>query len=44
MTQNLAVAGVFTAVLVAWGLVGTLLLWLGVAGHEDPSVTGKDTA
>lgn len=30
--------------LVASDMIGTLLLLLGVAGHEDSTVTGKDTA
>ncbi|MFH8798864.1 heavy metal translocating P-type ATPase [Streptomyces sp. NPDC017936] len=36
--QNLAIAGAFIAVLVAWDLVGTLPLPLGVAGHEGSTV------
>jgi heavy metal translocating P-type ATPase len=36
--QNLVVAGVFIAVLVAWDLIGTLPLPLGVAGHEGSTV------
>lgn len=36
--QNLAVAGTFITVLVAWDLVGTLPLPLGVAGHEGSTV------
>ncbi|MGW1145494.1 heavy metal translocating P-type ATPase [Streptomyces sp. NPDC002454] len=36
--QNLAVAGTFIAVLVAWDLIGTLPLPLGVAGHEGSTV------
>ncbi|MFP8942006.1 heavy metal translocating P-type ATPase [Streptomyces fenghuangensis] len=38
VVQNLAVAGVFIAVLVAWDLIGTLPLPLGVAGHEGSTV------
>ncbi|MFD1829966.1 heavy metal translocating P-type ATPase [Streptomyces desertarenae] len=38
VVQNLAVAGVFIAVLVAWDLFGTLPLPLGVAGHEGSTV------
>ncbi|MGW1439886.1 heavy metal translocating P-type ATPase [Streptomyces griseus] len=36
--QNLAVAGTFITVLVAWDLVGALPLPLGVAGHEGSTV------
>ncbi|MEV7278816.1 heavy metal translocating P-type ATPase [Streptomyces sp. NPDC093111] len=36
--QNLAVAGTFLTVLVAWDLLGTLPLPLGVAGHEGSTV------
>ncbi|MFE3489994.1 MULTISPECIES: heavy metal translocating P-type ATPase [Streptomyces] len=36
--QNLAVAGTFITVLVAWDLVGTLPLPLSVAGHEGSTV------
>ncbi len=36
--QNLAIAGTFIAVLVAWDLIGTLPLPLGVAGHEGSTV------
>ena len=36
--QNLAVAGTFITVLVAWDLMGTLPLPLGVAGHEGSTV------
>ncbi|MGW3288675.1 heavy metal translocating P-type ATPase [Streptomyces sp. NPDC001002] len=36
--QNLAIAGVFIATLVAWDLIGTLPLPLGVAGHEGSTV------
>ncbi|MGW2592913.1 heavy metal translocating P-type ATPase [Streptomyces sp. NPDC001515] len=36
--QNLAVAAVFITVLVAWDLIGTLPLPLGVAGHEGSTV------
>ncbi|MFJ9037322.1 heavy metal translocating P-type ATPase [Streptomyces sp. NPDC102406] len=38
VVQNLAVAGGFIAVLVAWDLCGTLPLPLGVAGHEGSTV------
>ncbi|GAA2436577.1 heavy metal translocating P-type ATPase [Streptomyces macrosporus] len=38
VVQNLVVAGVFIAVLVAWDLIGTLPLPLGVAGHEGSTV------
>lgn len=38
VTQNLAIAGVFLTVLVAWDLIGTLPLPLGVAGHEGSTV------
>ncbi|QIQ01687.1 heavy metal translocating P-type ATPase [Streptomyces liangshanensis] len=38
VVQNLAVAGVFITALVAWDLVGTLPLPLGVAGHEGSTV------
>ncbi|WP_344629945.1 heavy metal translocating P-type ATPase [Streptomyces glaucosporus] len=38
VVQNLAVAGTFIAVLVAWDLFGTLPLPLGVAGHEGSTV------
>ncbi|SEP80098.1 heavy metal translocating P-type ATPase [Streptomyces radiopugnans] len=38
VVQNLAIAGVFIAVLVAWDLIGTLPLPLGVAGHEGSTV------
>ncbi|MFD8076867.1 heavy metal translocating P-type ATPase [Streptomyces sp. NPDC059718] len=34
VVQNLVIAGAFIAVLVAWDLIGTLPLPLGVAGHE----------
>ncbi|GGU14619.1 hypothetical protein [Streptomyces coeruleorubidus] len=43
-SDELHVAGEFIAVLVASDMIGTLLLSLGVAGHEDSTVTGKDTA
>lgn len=36
--QNLAIAEIFTTVLVAWGLIGTLLLPLGVTSHEGSTV------
>ncbi|RPK92420.1 putative cation-transporting P-type ATPase J [Streptomyces sp. ADI98-10] len=36
--QNLAIAGTVIAVLVAWDLIGTLPLPLGVAGHEGSTV------
>ncbi|MEU6554412.1 heavy metal translocating P-type ATPase [Streptomyces sp. NPDC046915] len=36
--QNLAIAGAFIALLVAWDLLGTLPLPLGVAGHEGSTV------
>ncbi|GED89056.1 metal-transporting ATPase [Streptomyces sp. 6-11-2] len=36
--QNLVVAGAFITVLVAWDLIGTLPLPLGVAGHEGSTV------
>ncbi|MFF9221762.1 heavy metal translocating P-type ATPase [Streptomyces viridosporus] len=36
--QNLAIAGVFITALVAWDLIGTLPLPLGVAGHEGSTV------
>ncbi|MBN9636377.1 MAG: cadmium-translocating P-type ATPase [Actinobacteria bacterium] len=35
---NLAIAATFIAVLVAWDLVGTLPLPLGVAGHEGSTI------
>ncbi|MEU5947359.1 heavy metal translocating P-type ATPase [Micromonospora sp. NPDC047465] len=35
---NLAIAGTFIAVLVAWDLIGTLPLPLGVAGHEGSTI------
>ncbi|MFF0164519.1 heavy metal translocating P-type ATPase [Streptomyces prasinus] len=38
IVQNLVVAGVFITVLVAWDLIGTLPLPLGVAGHEGSTV------
>ncbi|MEU5216588.1 heavy metal translocating P-type ATPase [Streptomyces sp. NPDC020807] len=38
VVQNLAVAGAFLTVLVAWDLIGTLPLPLGVAGHEGSTV------
>lgn len=36
--QNLVIAGAFMTVLVAWDLIGTLPLPLGVAGHEGSTV------
>ncbi|MFE9045899.1 heavy metal translocating P-type ATPase [Streptomyces sp. NPDC007818] len=36
--QNLAIAGAFITVLVAWDLIGTVPLPLGVAGHEGSTV------
>ncbi|MGW4373886.1 MULTISPECIES: heavy metal translocating P-type ATPase [unclassified Streptomyces] len=36
--QNLVIAGTFITVLVAWDLMGTLPLPLGVAGHEGSTV------
>ncbi|MET9683199.1 hypothetical protein [Streptomyces coeruleorubidus] len=49
--RNPAIAGAFRAVLVAWDLVGTLMLPLGVAGREGLRLvreaawtrSGKDT-
>ncbi|MGW4934915.1 heavy metal translocating P-type ATPase [Streptomyces sp. NPDC004166] len=38
VVQNLIIAGVFIAALVAWDLIGTLPLPLGVAGHEGSTV------
>ncbi|MFF7469183.1 heavy metal translocating P-type ATPase [Streptomyces sp. NPDC008092] len=38
VVQNLVIAGVFIAALVAWDLAGTLPLPLGVAGHEGSTV------
>ncbi|WP_228974649.1 heavy metal translocating P-type ATPase [Streptomyces sp. DH12] len=38
VVQNLVIAGVFIAALVAWDLLGTLPLPLGVAGHEGSTV------
>ncbi|MFI1570638.1 heavy metal translocating P-type ATPase [Streptomyces anulatus] len=38
VVQNLVIAGIFIAVLVAWDLIGTLPLPLGVAGHEGSTV------
>ncbi|MGW7091219.1 heavy metal translocating P-type ATPase [Streptomyces sp. NPDC054874] len=38
VVQNLAIAGTFIAALVAWDLIGTLPLPLGVAGHEGSTV------
>ncbi|MGW4031605.1 heavy metal translocating P-type ATPase [Streptomyces sp. NPDC004838] len=36
--QNLVIAGIFITALVAWDLIGTLPLPLGVAGHEGSTV------
>ncbi|GAA2631415.1 heavy metal translocating P-type ATPase [Streptomyces axinellae] len=36
--QNLVIAGTFITALVAWDLIGTLPLPLGVAGHEGSTV------
>ncbi|GAB3444333.1 cobalt-translocating P-type ATPase CtpD [Streptomonospora sediminis] len=38
VAQNLAIAGVFIAVLVVWDLAGTLPLPLAVAGHEGSTI------
>ncbi|MDX2852981.1 heavy metal translocating P-type ATPase [Streptomyces sp. PA03-3a] len=38
VVQNLAIAGLFITALVAWDLIGTLPLPLGVAGHEGSTV------
>ncbi|MEU7197503.1 heavy metal translocating P-type ATPase [Streptomyces xinghaiensis] len=38
VVQNLCIAGVFITALVAWDLIGTLPLPLGVAGHEGSTV------
>ncbi|MEU3055402.1 heavy metal translocating P-type ATPase [Streptomyces griseus] len=38
VVQNLTIAGVFITALVAWDLIGTLPLPLGVAGHEGSTV------
>lgn len=38
VVQNLVVAGVFITGLVAWDLIGTLPLPLGVAGHEGSTI------
>ncbi|MDI5964542.1 heavy metal translocating P-type ATPase [Streptantibioticus silvisoli] len=38
VVQNLVVAGLFITALVAWDLIGTLPLPLGVAGHEGSTV------
>ncbi|MEV7993933.1 heavy metal translocating P-type ATPase [Streptomyces sp. NPDC086077] len=38
VVQNLAIAGTFITLLVAWDLIGTLPLPLGVAGHEGSTV------
>ncbi|MGI5254255.1 heavy metal translocating P-type ATPase [Actinacidiphila glaucinigra] len=38
VVQNLTIAGLFITALVAWDLIGTLPLPLGVAGHEGSTV------
>ncbi|WP_033894168.1 heavy metal translocating P-type ATPase [Streptomyces anulatus] len=38
VVQNLTIAGVFITALVAWDLIGTLPLPIGVAGHEGSTV------
>ena len=38
VVQNLAIAGIFITALVAWDLIATLPLPLGVAGHEGSTV------
>jgi P-type E1-E2 ATPase len=38
VVQNLVIAGIFITVLVAWDLIATLPLPLGVAGHEGSTV------
>ena len=38
VVQNLVIAGTLIGVLVVWGLVGTLPLPLGVAGHEGSTI------
>ncbi|MFI2642126.1 heavy metal translocating P-type ATPase [Streptomyces sp. NPDC018610] len=38
VVQNLVIAAIFITVLVAWDLIGTLPLPLGVAGHEGSTV------
>lgn len=38
VTQNLVIAGLFITTLVAWDLIATLPLPLGVAGHEGSTV------
>ncbi|MFG2133042.1 heavy metal translocating P-type ATPase [Streptomyces sp. NPDC048751] len=38
VVQNLVIAGAFITVLVAWDLIGTLPLPLGVAGHEGSTI------
>ncbi|MFE7757552.1 heavy metal translocating P-type ATPase [Streptomyces sp. NPDC057418] len=38
VVQNLVIAGAFITALVAWDLIGTLPLPLGVAGHEGSTV------
>jgi cation-transporting P-type ATPase D len=38
VTANLAIAGAFITVLVAWDLFGHLPLPLGVAGHEGSTI------
>ncbi|WP_367540224.1 heavy metal translocating P-type ATPase [Streptomyces globisporus] len=38
VVQNLVIAGIFITVLVAWDLIATLPLPLGVAGHEGSTI------
>ncbi|GAA1709286.1 hypothetical protein GCM10009680_57820 [Streptomyces yatensis] len=38
VAQNLVIAGIFITLLVAWDLIATLRLPLGVAGHEGSTV------
>jgi cation transport ATPase len=38
VVRNLLVAGAFITALVAWDLIGTLPLPLGVAGHEGSTI------
>jgi P-type E1-E2 ATPase len=38
VVQNLVIAGIFITALVAWDLIATLPLPLGVAGHEGSTV------
>jgi cation-transporting P-type ATPase D len=38
VVANLAIAATFIAALVAWDLLGTLPLPLGVAGHEGSTI------